>query len=80
MKNTIIINESQLALLRNVICESILLNNGETKEYGDSTKVTNQPTIHDSDGKPIDSDPMDTNRFGAERSEEGWIGSARPRI
>ena len=73
----IIITESQLDVFKRLIENDVLLNNGNTKEYKDSS-VETSATIKNGDGDPKDGKPVSADEFSKQQTCQNiWLGSIR---
>lgn len=73
----IIITESQLAVFKRLVEDDVLLNNGNTNKYKDSS-VETSATIHDSDGNPKNGKDVTGDEFAKQQTCQNiWLGSIR---
>lgn len=71
----IIITESQLAVFKRLVENDVLLNNGNTNKYKDSS-VETSATIHDSDGDPENGRDVTGDEFVTMQAcQIPWVGS-----
>lgn len=81
MERTIIINESQLSILKNLIRESSpLLNNDNVQEFNDSTKVGTSAIVHTVDGDPKPGKDVYSDEIGKATTNQTYYGAPRPRF
>ena len=77
----IIITEQQLDIIKTLVeAETPQLNNGDTKEYGDTSQVGTSATITDADGNPEPGKDVYTDELGKTLANQDWRGCLRQRI
>jgi hypothetical protein len=75
------ISEQQFDMLKKLICnESITLDNGDTKEFGDTSKVSTSATITDADGEPKPGKDVYADEITKFQANNDWRGTIRNRI
>ena len=77
----IIITEQQFDIIKGLVeAEAPLLNNGTTKEYGDTSEITTSATITDADGNPKPGKDVYTDEFAKTQADQHWGTALRQRI
>lgn len=77
----IIITEQQLDVIRNLVeAEAPMLNNGNTKEYGNPSEISTSSTITDADGNPKPGKDVYADEVSKFQANQDWRGCLRQRI
>jgi hypothetical protein len=77
----IIITEQQLDIIKTLVeSEAPLLNNGDTKEYGDTSEISTSATITDADGNPKPGKDVYADEVSKFQANQDWRGCLRQRI
>jgi hypothetical protein len=77
----IIITEQQLDIIKSLVeAEAPLLNNGDTKEYGDTSQTSTSATITDADGNPKPGKDVYSDEISKFSANQDWRGCLRQRI
>lgn len=51
--------------------------NGDVKEFGDSSKISVTNTVHDTDGNPQYGKPFDTDKVAKQLTPQNWFADGR---
>lgn len=77
----VIITEQQLDIIKNLIeSEAPMLNNGDTKKYGDTSQVSTSATITNADGEPEPGKDVYADEISKFQANQDWRGCLRQRI
>lgn len=77
----ILITEKQLGILSNLIeSDSIMLNNGKTKKFGDNSEISTSATVTDADGEPKPGKDVYADEISKFQANNDWRGTIRNRM
>jgi hypothetical protein len=77
----VIITERQLDIIKSLVESEVpLLNNGDTKEYGNTSQVSTSATITDADGNPKPGKDVYADEISKFQANQDWRGCLRQRI
>ena len=77
----IIITEQQLDIFKRLVeADTPQLNNGDTKEYGDTSQISTSATITDADGNPKPGKDVYSDEVSKFQANQDWRGCLRQRI
>ena len=77
----VIITEQQLDIIKRLVESEVpLLNNGDTKEYGNTSQVSTSATITDADGNPKPGKDVYADEISKCQANQDWRGCLRQRI
>ncbi len=77
----VIITEQQLDIIKSLVESEVpLLNNGDTKKYGNNSQVSTSATITDADGNPKPGKDVYADEISKFQANQDWRGCLRQRI